>query len=121
MSRLFSFESFGNPRQFADFLNFARASACETKSLLRKGLAVGYFTADDVSRLDALANRGLQALAKFQRYLRSPEAERNARRRYSGPRKATHPENSNDPNENDPNEPNGSNDSNDSNDSNVGC
>ena len=36
-------EGFGrfNPTVFADFVDFSRASALETKSLLKKGVAVG--------------------------------------------------------------------------------
>jgi four helix bundle protein len=77
-------EGFGrfNPRPFANFLDFSRASALETKALLKKALKVGYLTAEQVERLDKLATRGIQALAKFQRYLRSEEAKRNAKRRY---------------------------------------
>ena len=84
-------EGFGRyePPQFANFLNFSRASACETKSLLKKGLAIGYFQVEDAERLERLADRGLQAVAKFQRYLRSPDAKRNAARRYSRQRAAT--------------------------------
>jgi hypothetical protein len=44
--------------------------------------------------LDSLAVRGLQALAKLQRYLRSPDAKRNARQRYR-----TRSNGPNDPNE----------------------
>ena len=93
-------EGFGryNPSVFATFLDFSRGSACETKSLLKKGLACGYFSADDFERLDCLATRALQAVASFQRYLRSPQAKRNAARRYSRAR-AAHAQN--DPNEND--------------------
>jgi four helix bundle protein len=78
-------EGFGrySPQQFASFLDLSRASACETKSLLRKGRDVGYFESDEMKRLDALADRGLQAVARLQRYLRSPQAKRNAARRYS--------------------------------------
>ena len=115
-------EGFGrfNPPQFVNFLDFSRASALETKSLLKKGLAVGYFKTDEVTRLDRLADRGIQAVAKFQRYLRSPEAKRNAARRY---RRKWMPKNENvsnaqnDPNaqneQNETNDPNGSNDPND--------
>jgi hypothetical protein len=71
------------PAVFVRFLDFSRGSAEEAKSLLSKGLAVGYFTPDDYARLDSLATRGLQAVAKFQRYLRSPAAKRNAARRYT--------------------------------------
>ena len=79
-------EGFGrfNPGQFANFLDFSRASALETKTLLRKGLEVGYLNAGQVERLDTLATRGIQAVAKFQRYLRSEQAKRNAKRRYRG-------------------------------------
>jgi hypothetical protein len=60
----------------------ARASALETKTLLIKGLDVGYWKQEEFDRLDQLANRGIQAVAKLQRYLRSPKAKRNAKRRY---------------------------------------
>ncbi|MGH9240790.1 MAG: hypothetical protein ACRD3G_22320 [Vicinamibacterales bacterium] len=63
----------------------------------------------------------MQALAKLQRYLRSPAAKRNAERwRYKKrrPRRLTHDSNDlNGPNES--NDSNGPNESNDSNDSNV--
>jgi four helix bundle protein len=76
-------EGFGrySPPQFLQFLDVARASAQETRALLRKGLVVGYLTEDQFARLDILAARGLQSLAKLQRYLRTPEARRNAGRR----------------------------------------
>jgi len=72
-------EGFGRykPLVFANFLDFSRASACETRSLLRKGLACEYFSPEHFDRLDKLAVRGLQAVASFQRYLRSPAAKRN--------------------------------------------
>ena len=92
-------EGFGrfNPTEFARFLDFSRASAQETKALLRKGLDVHYWGKDEFDRLDALADRGLQAVARFQRYLRSPAAERNAARRYR--LKETNENDSNDPND----------------------
>jgi hypothetical protein len=92
---------------FANFLDFSRASASETRGLLRKGLLVGYFDEDQFKRLDLLADRGRQAVAKFQRYLRSPAAKRNAELRYSKHRASRRRKN--DSNENDPN---GSNDPN---------
>jgi four helix bundle protein len=107
-------EGFGRftPPQFANFLDISRASALETKALLKKGLSVGYWTQGEFERLDKLANRGLQAVARLQRYLRSPAAKRNAARRY---RKNE----TNDPNDkNEPNDPNGTNDPNATNDSN---
>src|SRR5262245_52667117 len=56
-------EGFGrySPAQFAHFLDISRASALETKTLLRKGLAVGYWKEANHQRLDSLATRGLQA------------------------------------------------------------
>ncbi len=76
-------EGFGRygPAQFAHFLDIARGSAQETRALLQKGRAIGYWTPDEFDRLDALAIRGIQAVAKLQRYLRSPQAKRNAKRR----------------------------------------
>ena len=112
-------EGFGrfNPPVFANFLDFSRASALETKTLLKKGLAVGYFKADEATRLDSLADRGLQAVAKFQRYLRSLEAKRNAARRYRRKRTPKNGNASNGPNA--PNDPNASNDPHDPHDPNV--
>jgi len=118
-------EGFGRykPLVFANFLDFSRASACETRSLLRKGFICGYFSADHFDRLDELAVRGLQAVASFQRYLRSPAAKRNAARRYQRPHTAPRERPPNVPNvandsnvPNGPNGPNGPNDPNDSND-----
>jgi|ERR1041385_7013083 hypothetical protein len=80
---------------FANFLDYSRASAAETRSMLKKGAKCGYFSADDFKRLDRLAARGAQAVAKFQRYLRSPQAKQNAARRYAHGRRA----NKNDSNE----------------------
>jgi four helix bundle protein len=102
-------EGFGrySPAQFVHFLDISRASALETKSLLNKGLAVGYWEDTEFRRLDSLATRGLQAVARFQRYLRSPQAKRNAERsRYRKDK-------------NDSNDSNDSNESNDPNDSNA--
>jgi len=83
-------EGFGrySPAQFLTFLDVSRASALETKSLLKKGLAVAYWNEQEFKRLDALATRAIQAIAKLQRYLRSPKAKRNADRcRPNGARK----------------------------------
>ena len=109
-------EGFGRykPLVFANFLDFSRASACETRSLLRKGLICGYFSAQHFERLDKLAVRGLQAVANFQRYLRSPAAKRNAARRYQRPYTAPRQKPSNVSNI--PNVPNVPNDPNDPND-----
>ena len=108
-------EGFGrfNPGEFARFLDISRASTLEAQTLLRKGLSVGYWTEDECSRLNTLATRGLQAVAKFQRYLRSPRAKRNAARRYTRRRQNDPNANVNDPNVNNPNVPNVPNDPND--------
>ncbi len=88
-------EGFGrfNPGDCARFLDMSRASALETKALLKKGLAIGYWSEDEFGRLDTLADRGIQAVATFQRYLRSSHVKRNAARRYTRSR------------QNDPNDP----------------
>ena len=113
-------EGFGrySPPQFVNFLDVSRASVLETKSLLKKGLAVGYWDEKEFRRLDRLATRALQAIARFQRYLRSPQARRNAERsRPKGP--ANSSDVSNEKTGNDPNDPNEKNDPNDTNDTNV--
>jgi four helix bundle protein len=68
-------EGFGrfNPDECAHFLGMSRASTLETQMLLKKGLTVGYWSEEEFDRLDALAVRGLQALATFERYLRPPQ------------------------------------------------
>ena len=73
-------EGFGrfSPGQFAHFLDIARASAMETKTLLIKGLEIGYWPQDEFDRLSRLADRGIQAVAKLQR---SPFAKSEAQRR----------------------------------------
>ena len=75
-------EGFGryNPVEFARFLDVSRGSAEETRAMLATARAKGFLSDDDFATLDKLAVRGLQALAKFQRYLRSPAAKRNAER-----------------------------------------
>jgi four helix bundle protein len=80
-------EGFGRcaPLVFANFLDFSRMSVCETRSLLRKGLARGFFNADQFARLDKLAVQGLRAIVHFQRFLRSPAAKRNVTGRYQRP------------------------------------
>jgi four helix bundle protein len=98
-------EGFGryNPGEFAWFLDVSRGSAEETRALLKTAHAARYLSDDEFAALDALAIRGLQALAKLQRYLRSPEAKRNAERWRHKKQRASHSKND-------------SNDSNDSND-----
>ena len=96
-------EGFGryNPSEFAHFLDISRASALEVQSCLRTALQAHYITESEFTDLDKLADRGLQALARLQRYLRSPQAKRNADRfRHSKPpRRRNGPNDPNDPNE----------------------
>ena len=80
-------EGFGRcaPLVFANFLDFSRTSACETRSLLRQAFARGLFSAAEFDRLDKLAVQGLRAVVHFQRFLRSPAAKRNVTGRYQRP------------------------------------
>jgi hypothetical protein len=55
---------------------------------LKKGLAIGYWQPPEFERLDVLADRGLQAVAKLQRYLRSQQAQRNAERLPEAPERS---------------------------------
>jgi four helix bundle protein len=75
-------EGFGryNPTEFARFLDVARGSADETRALLQTARDQRFIADDRFAALDALAIRGLQAMARFQRYLRSSAAKRNAER-----------------------------------------
>jgi four helix bundle protein len=79
-----------NALAFANFLDFSRTAACATRSLLRKGLACAYFSAEEFRLLDDSAVHGLKAVAGLQRYLRSPDARRNVMRRYPRPFTAPH-------------------------------
>ena len=107
-------EGFGryNPGEFVRFLDVSRGSAEETRALLKTACENRFISKQQFDALDRLAVRGLQALAKFQRYLRSPAAKRNAER-WRHRRNRTRGRRPN------PNEPALSNDSNDPNDSNA--
>jgi four helix bundle protein len=74
-----------NPLLFANFLDFSSAAARETRSLLKKGLACGYFSAEQFDLLDKVAVHGLRAVVNFQRFLRSPAAKRITTGRYQRP------------------------------------
>lgn len=113
-------EGFGryNPAEFARFLDISRGSAEETRALLQTARAQRFVSEEQFAALDQLAVRGLQALARFQRYLRSPMAKRNAarwRHRKEGSRRSRPADL---PNSNESARLNASNDSNDSNGSN---
>jgi four helix bundle protein len=91
-------EGFGrhNPLVFANFLDFSSGAARQTRSLLRKGLACGYFSAAQFDVLDKLAVHGLRAVVNFQRFLRSPAAKRITTGRYQRPYTARIPSPAND-------------------------
>jgi four helix bundle protein len=90
-----------NPGDFARFLDVSRASATEVRSCLKTARIAGYISPAEFTRIDGLARRGLQALARFQRYLRTTEeARRNAKRaRYSRSKAAAARNDSNDSND----------------------
>jgi four helix bundle protein len=85
------------PLVFANFLDFSRAAARDTRSLLTKGLTCGYFSAEQFDRLDKLAVHALRAVVNFQRFLRSPAAKRITTGRYKRPYTARIPEPRNEP------------------------
>jgi hypothetical protein len=75
-------EGFGRfaPGHFARFLDHSRSSLLEVKDGLESGVERGYWSAAEVDSADRLANRAMKALSGLQRYLRSPQAKRNADR-----------------------------------------
>jgi four helix bundle protein len=75
-------EGFGRfaPGDFARFLDHSRSSLLEVKDGLESGVERGYWSAADADSADRLANRAMKALSGLQRYLRSPQAKRNADR-----------------------------------------
>ena len=52
----------------------------EVKDALASGVDRRYWSAAEADTADRLANRALKALSGLQRYLRSPQAKRNAER-----------------------------------------
>ena len=65
-------EGFGrfHPREFARFLDFARASLLETHNHLKDGRARSYLDEALFARLTKLADRAIGATTKLQNYLR---------------------------------------------------
>ena len=66
-------EGFGRyrPAEFARFLIIARGSLVETHHHLRDGRDRGYFTPEDVDRLQRLAGRAIKGTTRLVRYLKS--------------------------------------------------
>ncbi len=102
-------EGFGryNPGEFARFLDVTRASALEVQACLQRARDAGYIQEPEFRGLYTLVNRGNQATARFQRYLRSSAAKQNAKRFRHSKSRRTFTTNVNGPNgPNDPNDPN---------------
>jgi four helix bundle protein len=76
-------EGFGrfNPGEFAHFMEFAVASAMETKDSIKDGVDQGYFTPERVAAAQKLAERSIQCSTKFIVYLKREAARRRNRRR----------------------------------------
>jgi four helix bundle protein len=64
-------EGFGRfwPAEFARFMEFALASAMETHDSLKDGLDRGYFTPEQVSNAQDLAERTIKCSVRFIGYL----------------------------------------------------
>jgi four helix bundle protein len=62
------------PKEFANFLSYAKASIDETKNHIRDALESGYFTAEEAERMLTLVRRTLGAIRGLMRYLESPAA-----------------------------------------------
>ena len=54
-----------SPRQFVQFLSYARASHAEAETRLKDGIACGYFTADACKRALLLAKRCCMAILRL--------------------------------------------------------
>ena len=79
-------EGFGrfHPGEFARFMEFAVASAMETRDSLKDGIDRGYFIPERVATAQRLAERTIRCSTRFIVYLNA-EAERR-RRKQSRPR-----------------------------------
>ena len=71
-------EGFGRfrPGPFAQFVEFAIASAMETKESLQDGIDRGYFVPERVARAQALAVRSIQCSTKLTLYLKRCSRQR---------------------------------------------
>jgi four helix bundle protein len=67
-----------NPREFLQFVKYARSSLAELQDELHDGLQRRYFSEEDFNEAWALTVRTSAALASLGRYLRSRRAARNA-------------------------------------------
>ena len=75
-------EGFGRfrPADFARFMEFAVASAMETKDSIKDGVDRGYFTPDRALRARTLAERSIQCSTKLIVYLKSCGRDKTGRR-----------------------------------------
>ena len=65
-------EGFGrqSDKEFAQFLNLSKGSACEVSSMLYAGLDIGYLSTDEFGNLQTICKDTLLMTAKLQGYLR---------------------------------------------------
>ena len=73
-----------NPGDFARYARYSASSLGEVREVLADGVARRYWTEQGVARASNLVKRTGAAIGRLQRYLRSPEARRNAQRILSG-------------------------------------
>ena len=80
-------EGFGrlHPGEFARFMEFAVASAMETKDSLEDGLDRGYFIPERVAAAQRLAERTIRCSTKFIVYLKAEAARRRRQKRSRQP------------------------------------
>jgi four helix bundle protein len=83
-------EGFGrfHPGEFARFMEFAIASAMETRDSLKDGIDRGYFIPERVTTAQRLAERTIRCSSRFIVYLKE-EAERRRKRKRSNNRQRT--------------------------------
>ena len=83
-------EGFGrfHPGEFARFMEFAVASAMETKDSLKDGLDRGYFIPERVATAQRLAERTIRCSSRFIVYLKEEAERRRKRKRPKQPRKS---------------------------------
>ena len=80
-------EGFGrfNPGEFAHFMEFAVASAMETRDSLKDGIDRGYFIPERVATAQRLAERTIRCSTRFIVYLKAEAARRRRQKRSRRP------------------------------------
>jgi four helix bundle protein len=87
-------EGFGRfqPGEFARFMEFAVASAMETKDSLKDGLDRGYFIPDRAATAQRLAERTIRCSSRFIVYLKGEAERRRKRKRSNNPKRTSNEE-----------------------------